>query len=330
MRGPRHRHQVAPDLVLSLNPVLNEDGVAQSVVDNVVENAEVMHSVDGDTTVESVVNRAVGHIRLMHGPDHVEVEGVPPKLEGLAAEVTLHVADPPHTGVVAARGVQHHVRTVLARLGGKVALDEHIASEQSNLRPHIYSAPAVLLQLPVVPVSNRWGNVDSHLIRVHGCDGEFLGLQHLKGRGGYQDVVAHLPPHFLRQLQVLLALAHAGGEPRPGRGNLRSVQVQGPVPNPDHLVAVSWELCSVLVAMHGNVGLVLEGACLRTYLKGAVAKEDVLSLQGDVPRVLEDQATLHDDEHQLGRRQVEQHVLPCRNHHALALLRRSLASPSVD
>ena len=43
-----------------------------------------MNTVDGNCAVERVVNGVVSHVGLVHGSNHVEVDGVGSENEGLA------------------------------------------------------------------------------------------------------------------------------------------------------------------------------------------------------------------------------------------------------
>ena len=69
-------NQVILNETVGLGGILNEDTVAHSIVSHVVLHFEVMHAMDSYSTVVSLVNRIVAHIRLVDGADHVEMDGV--------------------------------------------------------------------------------------------------------------------------------------------------------------------------------------------------------------------------------------------------------------
>mmetsp|Transcript_29622 Transcript_29622/g.95070 ORF Transcript_29622/g.95070 Transcript_29622/m.95070 type:complete len:921 (-) Transcript_29622:3256-6018(-) len=129
-RGARAHGEVPFDGVVLLDGVLNEEGVPHVVVRHVVEHSEEVHAVDGHRAVVGVVHGAVAHVARGDVAHHVKVEGVPAKVEGLAAAEALEVGDAAH-GVLppALLGGRehHHVRAPLGGRGRFVSLNLHIA-----------------------------------------------------------------------------------------------------------------------------------------------------------------------------------------------------------
>ena len=83
--------------------------------------------------VVRVVHRAIAHKRLVHGTNHVEVNGVSAEAEGLACECHLNIGQPAHQTLVSI-GVHHDRGSMLRLHGAGVAGDQHIPREQANLR----------------------------------------------------------------------------------------------------------------------------------------------------------------------------------------------------
>ena len=75
--------QVVFDQILGLDGILDEDGVTHSVVSNVVLDTEVVHTVDGDSSVESVMDGVIAHVRVVDSANHVEMNWIRAKNEGL-------------------------------------------------------------------------------------------------------------------------------------------------------------------------------------------------------------------------------------------------------
>ncbi len=69
-------NEVALNEVLGLCGILDEDGMAHGVVGDVVLYAQVVHTVDGHSSVEGVMDGVVAHVRCVHSADHMEVNRV--------------------------------------------------------------------------------------------------------------------------------------------------------------------------------------------------------------------------------------------------------------
>ena len=62
--------------VLGLGSVLNEDGVAHSVIGDVVLNLQVVNTMDSHSSVEGMVNGVVSHIGVVDSANHMEMNRV--------------------------------------------------------------------------------------------------------------------------------------------------------------------------------------------------------------------------------------------------------------
>jgi len=101
---PRAAHvenQVALNQILALNGILNEDSVTHGVVSYIVLHTQVVHAMDGYSTVERMMDGIVAHIRAMHGADHVEMDGVRTEDEGLADKGQLNAVNSASRGLIA-------------------------------------------------------------------------------------------------------------------------------------------------------------------------------------------------------------------------------------
>jgi hypothetical protein len=79
---------------LRLNTIFNEERVTHSVVSNILLDSEVMDSVSCHSTIVGVMDRITLDKRSMHSTDHMEVNGISPKLEGLTCLCALDVVNP--------------------------------------------------------------------------------------------------------------------------------------------------------------------------------------------------------------------------------------------
>jgi len=76
-------NQVAFDQVVGFGGIFNENGVTHRVVRNVVLNGEIVDSVECDSSVVSLMDGVTLSIRVVDCADHMEMNGVTTKLEGL-------------------------------------------------------------------------------------------------------------------------------------------------------------------------------------------------------------------------------------------------------
>jgi hypothetical protein len=76
-------NQVAFDQVVGFGSIFNENGVTHGVVRNIVLNGEIVDSVESDGSVVSLMDGITLSIRVVDSPDHMEMNGVTTKLEGL-------------------------------------------------------------------------------------------------------------------------------------------------------------------------------------------------------------------------------------------------------
>lgn len=99
-RAANINNQIAFDEVSCLGSILDEDSVSHGVIGNIVLHAKVMDSVDGHCPIESVMDSIVPHVGRVYSTDHVEVNWVRAKDEGLANIVKLDTVDSGGRGLI--------------------------------------------------------------------------------------------------------------------------------------------------------------------------------------------------------------------------------------
>ena len=92
--------QIVLNQVLRLSSIFNEDSVAHRVISYVVLDSEVVDTVNCDCTVEGVMDGIISHIRRVHCANHMEVNRVATKDEGLADIGELDAIDSCSSGFV--------------------------------------------------------------------------------------------------------------------------------------------------------------------------------------------------------------------------------------
>jgi len=92
--------QVILNEVLALNGIFNEDSVTHSVIGNVVLDTEVVNAVNGDSSVERVMDSVVTHVRLVDSSNHMEMNGVRSKDESLTDHGQLNGVNTALSGLI--------------------------------------------------------------------------------------------------------------------------------------------------------------------------------------------------------------------------------------
>lgn len=92
--------QVAIQIVLLLNSILNEDIVSFDFVNNIVHNSHVVRAVESVSAVEALVCGTTVHIGLVDSADLMEMNCVPANLESLSNICHLNVGDTADKAVV--------------------------------------------------------------------------------------------------------------------------------------------------------------------------------------------------------------------------------------
>jgi hypothetical protein len=76
-------NQVILDQILSLSSVFNKDSVAHGIVGNVIDDLEIVHSMESDGTIVSLMDSVIPGIGLVNCSNHMEMNGVATQLESL-------------------------------------------------------------------------------------------------------------------------------------------------------------------------------------------------------------------------------------------------------
>lgn len=74
--------------------------MTHGIVSYVVNDLEVVHSMEGHSAIVSLMDGIVASIRLVHCADHVEMDRVATQLESLADIRELDVLNPSNDGLV--------------------------------------------------------------------------------------------------------------------------------------------------------------------------------------------------------------------------------------
>ena len=77
--------------VLGFCSIFNEECVTHGVEGKVIDDPQVVHSMNGHCSVVSVMNRVMSDIRFVHNANHVEVDGVAAELESLTNISQLNI-----------------------------------------------------------------------------------------------------------------------------------------------------------------------------------------------------------------------------------------------
>lgn len=77
-------NQVLGDVVLGLNSVFNENGVALNFVSNVAFESQVMSSMDCESSVEALMDSDLFDVGFVDCTDHMEMDSISSQFEGLA------------------------------------------------------------------------------------------------------------------------------------------------------------------------------------------------------------------------------------------------------
>jgi hypothetical protein len=68
---------------MCLNSIFNENVVTHGTERNVVVNSQVSGSVNSNSSVETLMDSVLSDVRVMNSTNHVHVERISSKLEGL-------------------------------------------------------------------------------------------------------------------------------------------------------------------------------------------------------------------------------------------------------
>ena len=98
--GAGANDQVLFDQIVCLSRILNEHSVAHGGVRHVTLEAQVMHSMQSERTIEGAVHGKTASKRLVYIADHVVVYRIATKLECLTHQRQLDVTEATDEGIV--------------------------------------------------------------------------------------------------------------------------------------------------------------------------------------------------------------------------------------
>jgi hypothetical protein len=111
-RSSSINNQIVLDQILCLSGILNKDGVAQVLVSHIVLDLQVVYSMNGHSSVVSLPDSIVSDIGLVDCSNHMEMDWVSSKLEGLTHVVELYILNPSNARFIS-WGVDHDVGSIL-------------------------------------------------------------------------------------------------------------------------------------------------------------------------------------------------------------------------
>ena len=92
--------------------IFNKDSVSHCIMNAVSLDPQVLDAVQRGASIEATIDCIVSNVRLGYSSDHVVVNWVFSKQEGLTNGIKLQVFDPPNYQLVT-RGVDHDLGTKL-------------------------------------------------------------------------------------------------------------------------------------------------------------------------------------------------------------------------
>ena len=84
MRGLDRNDEVMLNQVASFHTVLNEDVVAHAVVQYIMLISQIPGTMNRSASIKRIMDSVIPHVRFSHLANHVEVNWIATKLEGLS------------------------------------------------------------------------------------------------------------------------------------------------------------------------------------------------------------------------------------------------------
>lgn len=138
--------------VLGLGSVLNEDGVAHGIVSDVVLDLEVVDSMEGDSTIISLMDRVVTSVGLVNGTNHMEMNGIATQLESLTDIGKLNVLDSANNRFITRR-MEHNVSTKHIPVRSlRITSVDDVSGKETNFSSHVDSFSAVSIDSGIMLV----------------------------------------------------------------------------------------------------------------------------------------------------------------------------------
>ena len=86
--------KIVLDRVVGFSSIFNKYCVPHGFVDHIVLEFQVVDAVDGDASIEGLVNSVLSDVGTIHITGHVEMNRVPTQLESLSNIRELDILDP--------------------------------------------------------------------------------------------------------------------------------------------------------------------------------------------------------------------------------------------
>ena len=154
-----------------------------------------MHSVERGRSVVRLMDGVLLDVRLLDSSDHVEVNRVAAELERLADVGELAILDTAHDGLIPGR-VKHDVGAILVRSRGlRVAPENKISGEQTDLSSHLDRVRAKPERRRIVLVQEWLVESDAGSARSvnHASDRPLLCMSAVVIGRGNDNIFADLP-----------------------------------------------------------------------------------------------------------------------------------------
>jgi len=204
--GAHVDHEVVLDAVVGLNGVLKEDSVAHCLVGNVARDGQVVDSMQRGGPVVGLVDGVVLDVGLVHVAEHVEMNRVACKLEGLTNIEEFTVLDLANRGFIAV-GAEHDLGTILV-LGGSllVTSEDDVPGQKTDFGTHLKLFIAKSLNASVMLVQKCISELDLAVARcrvdTNVGNHSFLGMGTVEVGGGNDNLIAMSPVESISRWNV--------------------------------------------------------------------------------------------------------------------------------
>lgn len=308
--------------------------MAHGVIGNVLFDSEVVHTVNGDSSVVGLMDGVALNVGLVHGSNHMEMERVSTELESLTDIGKLNVLNATNARLIT-WGVNHDVGAVFVSVGGFGVTSVHnVSGEETNFGSHLNGIGVEGLDSSEMLADERLGESDHGLgTGGNGSDGALLSGTGVEAGGGNDDLLSNLPVDGFEEGDGggTNGSGDIKGSPCGGSGN--SVHFDLTESDTDHLVSVDGKVGIRNRGVHsdGKLGGVRE--VLSSSFEVSTLDHDVVSVEGSVMSGVtlvgrEDDGSLNDDSVKLGSGvNINEEVLSLGDRDGLSIKRRDVTAP---